>query len=168
MTENQIFRNIQYLIFDVDGVFTNHQMLVTDDGHFLRTMSTRDGYAIKCAAAAGLGMAVITGGKSIGVEMRMRATGIDIIFTDVHDKGPIFQSILEQEGWPEDQVLYMGDDILDLPCLKLAGVSACPADATSEVLDFCDFISPRNGGEDCVRDLIERILKPRGLWPNFD
>lgn len=168
MTDAQIFNKIKYLIFDVDGVFTDHQMLVTDDGHFLRRMSTRDGYAIKCAATAGIQMAVITGGQSIGVEKRLRAVGINIIHSDIHDKGPVFQSILDQEGWAAEQALYMGDDILDIPCMKLAGVSACPADATQEVLEICDFISPRKGGEDCVRDLIERILKPRGLWPTFN
>ena len=161
------FEHIQYLIFDVDGVFTDHQMLVTDDGHFLRTMSTRDGYAVKCAATAGIEMAVITGGKSIGVVNRLRAVGIDIIYTDVHDKGPVFQEILHEKGWSPEKVLYMGDDIPDIPCLQMAGLSACPADAVEEVVSICQFVSPRKGGEDCVRDLIERILKPRGLWPTF-
>ncbi|HLU93937.1 MAG TPA: HAD hydrolase family protein [Membranihabitans sp.] len=162
--ENQIFNNIQYLVFDVDGVFTNHMILVTDDGHFLRNMSTRDGYAIQRAAEAGLKMAVITGGTSIGVEKRLRAAGIDIIRSGIHEKGVVFEEILEQEGWPADQVLFMGDDMLDIPCLKLAGVAACPADAIREVLEISDFISPRKGGEDCVRDLVERILSSRGQW----
>ena len=161
------FETINYLVFDVDGVFTNHQMLVTDDGHFLRMMSTRDGFAMKCAAIAGIQMAVITGGKSKGVEMRLRSVGVDIFHSDVHDKGPVFQKILENEGWPVDPVLYMGDDVPDIPCLQVAGLSACPADAIPEVVKICDFISPRLGGEDCVRDLIERILTPRGLWPTY-
>ena len=164
MTDEQIFKNIQYLVFDVDGVFTNHMILVTDDGHFLRNMSTRDGYAIKRASEAGIKMAVITGGTSIGVEKRLRANGVDIIHSGIHEKGSVLETIMQQEGWPVDQVLYMGDDMLDISCLRMAGVAACPADAIRQVREICDFISPRNGGEDCVRDLVERILESRGQW----
>lgn len=164
MIDNQIFNKIHFLVFDVDGVFTDHKMLVTDDGHFLRTMSTRDGYAIKRATDAGLKMAIITGGTSIGVEKRMRAVGIEIIYSGIHEKGSVFQSILDQESLQASETLYMGDDIPDIPCIEMAGVGACPADAIPEVKAVSDFISPKNGGDDCVRDLIERILSSRGLW----
>lgn len=164
MTDDKIFENIRVLVFDVDGVFTDHNMLVTDDGQFLRTMSTRDGYAIKRAVDAGIKMAVITGGTSVGVEKRFRSLGVDIIHSGIHEKGSVFQAILDEEGWSVEEVLYMGDDIPDMDCIRMAGVGACPRDAVKEVIAVSDFISPKNGGDDCVRDLIERILSSRGLW----
>ena|SRR5665811_2192540 len=164
MTDEQLFEKIRVLIFDVDGVFTDHKMLVTDDGQFLRTMSTRDGYAIKRAVAAGLQMAVITGGTSIGVENRFRGIGVDIIHSGIHEKSSVFQALLEEEGWTAEEVLYIGDDIPDIECIEMAGVGACPADAIKEVKAVCNYISQKNGGDDCVRDLIERILGSRGLW----
>lgn len=164
MTESNIFESIKVLIFDVDGVFTDHMMLVTDDGQFLRTMSTRDGYAMKRAIEAGLKMAVITGGSSIGVENRFRGLGVEIIHSGIHQKGEVFETLLEEEGWAAEEVLYIGDDIPDIECIEMAGVGACPKDSVSEVLAVSDFISPRNGGDNCVRDLIERILGARGLW----
>jgi len=164
MTDEQLFEKIRVLIFDVDGVFTDHKMLVTDDGQFLRTMSTRDGYAIKRAVAAGLQMAVITGGTSIGVENRFRGIGVDIIHSGIHEKSSVFQALLEEEGWTAEEVLYIGDDIPDIECIEMAGVGACPADAVKEVKAVCNYISQKNGGDDCVRDLIERILGSRGLW----
>ncbi|MBY5957282.1 HAD hydrolase family protein [Membranicola marinus] len=164
MTEAYNFESIRVLIFDVDGVFTDHQMLVTDDGQFLRTMSTRDGYAIKRAIEAGIQMAVITGGTSIGVEKRFRGLGIDIIHSGIHQKGVVFEALLKEEGWSPAEVLYIGDDIPDIECIEMAGIGACPKDSVPEVLAASDFISDKNGGDDCVRDLIERILGARGLW----
>lgn len=164
MTDDKIFEKVRVLIFDVDGVFTDHKMLVMDDGKFLRTMSTRDGYAIKRAVEAGLEMAVITGGTSVGVEKRFQSLGVDIIHSGILEKKAVFQSLLDEEGWAAEEVLYIGDDIPDIDCIRLAGVGACPRDAVREVKAVSDFISPKNGGDDCVRDLIERILAARGLW----
>ena len=164
MNVDEIFEKIQVLIFDVDGVFTDHKMLVTEEGHFLRTMSTRDGYALKRAVEAGLQMAVITGGNSMGVEKRFRGLGVEIIHSGIHNKGGVFRSLLDKEGWSAEEVLYIGDDIPDIECIGMAGIGACPADAIDEVKKAADYISEKNGGDDCVRDLIERILGARGLW----
>ena len=164
MTENQIFNPIRVLIFDVDGVFTDNKMLVTDDGQFLRRMTTRDGYAIKRAIAAGLQIGVITGGTSIGVENRFKSIGVKHYYSGILEKGIVLRSLIKKEGWTASEILYIGDDIPDIECIEMAGVGACPADAVKEVKAISDYISPKNGGDDCVRDLIERVLDSRGLW----
>lgn len=162
--ENIDFQKIKILVFDIDGVFTNTQFLITEAGDFLRTMNTRDGYALRLAQEAGLTMAVITGGDSVGVEERFRNFGVGIYRSRVLDKGPAFRDMIEEYGWDREEILYIGDDLPDIPCIEMAGIGACPADAVPEVLSVSDFVSPKKGGEYCVRDLIERILKSRNKW----
>lgn len=164
MKDMALFDNIKILIFDVDGVFTDNKMLFTDDGHFLRTMSARDGYAIKQALEAGFEMAVITGGTSKGVEKRMRSLGIEHIYTGIQEKGSVFRQLLHEQNWHAEEVLYIGDDIPDRECIVMAGVGACPADAVKEIIAVSDFVSTKIGGDHCVRDLIERILSARQQW----
>lgn len=164
MTKDNIFKNIKVLIFDVDGVFTDTRFLVNEDGSYVRTMNTRDGYAMKRAHHAGIKMAVITGGTSKGVEDRLRELGAEWIYSGVHDKKPVFEQLVAEQNWDLAEVLYIGDDIPDLPCIRMAGIGACPKDAVPEVLAASDYISSRNGGDFCVRDLIERILKKQNLW----
>lgn len=164
MPEEPLFNKVQYLVFDVDGVFTDNSILVTEEGHFLRSFSMRDGYAIKKAITAGLRIAVITGGSSMGVAKRFKSLGVDLVFSGVQAKAQVFQTLIEQENWPISEVLYMGDDEPDLECLRMAGLSACPADAVPAVLSICNFVTRSNGGENCVRELLERLLRERDKW----
>jgi len=164
MPEEQLFKNVRYLVFDVDGVFTDNSILVTEEGQYLRSFSMRDGYAIKKAIAAGLGIAVITGGAGLGVVKRFKSLGVDLVFPGVQAKAPVFHRLIDQQQWPVDEVLYMGDDEPDLECLKLAGYSVCPADAVPAVLSICDFATRSKGGANCVRELIETLLRERDLW----
>jgi len=165
MTKSNLFEKIKILVFDVDGVFTDTRILISENGDFLRTMNTRDGFAIKLAKRAGIQMAAITGGISKGVENRLRTLGINIIHTGIMDKKPIFEKLIKEQNWNPEEILYIGDDLPDIPCLLLAGVAACPADAVPEVKAVSDFISSKNGGDFCIRDLVERILKEQDKWP---
>lgn len=165
MTKPNLFKNIKVLVFDIDGVFTDTRILINENGDFLRTMNTRDGYAVKLARRAGLQMAAITGGISKGVENRLRALGIEIIHSGIMDKKPVFEKMISDHGWNPEEILYIGDDLPDIPCILLAGTGACPADAVPEVKAVSDFVSSKNGGDFCIRDLIERILKEQDKWP---
>ena len=157
-------RDIHTLIFDIDGVMTNNELIVLENGHLLRTVNVRDGYALKKAIKAGYRICVITGGKSSGMTKRLRALGIEDIFTDVQDKLPTLREYVHLNDLDPDGILYMGDDLPDYQVMRHVGVAACPKDAANEVLEIAHYISPFEGGKGCVRDIIERVMKIEGHW----
>lgn len=158
------FENIKTLIFDVDGVFTDNSLLVTEKGDFLRVMSARDGLGVRIAHEAGYRLAIITGGDSLAVRDRLLKLGISDIFLKIDNKIEIFEEYLNTEKLDPESILYMGDDLLDIEVLKSVYLSCCPRDAAPEVLEISDYISPVNGGAGCVRDVIEKVLQAQGKW----
>ena len=143
MNYYQSIDKIKGLVLDIDGVLTDNRILITEAGEFLRSMNVRDGYAIKRAQQLGLKIGVISGGRSIGTKKRM-----DILLWNLI----------------ESEIAYMGDDLLDIQCIEYVGLGTCPKDAVKEVHGVSDFISEFNGGEGCVRDIIEKILQAQGKW----
>jgi 3-deoxy-D-manno-octulosonate 8-phosphate phosphatase (KDO 8-P phosphatase) len=159
---------VRAFVFDVDGVLTNNDVLVTEAGEFLRTMNVRDGQAIKWARErAGIPICVITGGRSKGVIERLSALGVDQIYSGRHEKLPVFQQFLSEFKLSPFDICYMGDDLPDLPVMRKVGLPVCPYDAVPEVLAVADYVSPLVGGAGCVRDIIEKVLKIQGKWPVY-
>ncbi len=158
-------KEIRHFVFDVDGVFTDGKFLVSESGELLRTMNARDGLAVKLALSMGYDIVIITGGKSQGVKKRFADLGVKEVYLDIQDKESLLDELFKEKKWEPKNVLYMGDDLPDIPCILMAGIGTCPADATDEVLTAADFISPVKGGRACVRDMIERILKIQDKWP---
>lgn len=158
------FFHIRAIVLDIDGVCTDNTILVTDHGEFLRSMNVKDGYAIKRAIQAGVQLAVISGGRSIGTKKRFELLGINEIHLGIEHKMIVLEQLLEKWNLSMHQIAYMGDDITDLEILKKVGLSSCPQDAVPEVLNVCQYISPLQGGKACVRDLIEKILQAQGTW----
>lgn len=159
-----VLRNITTFIFDIDGVLTNGQLLVTTDGHLLRSMNVRDGYAFKHAIKAGYKIFIISGGKNKGVVKRLNDLGVEDIYLGIDDKVKQLNSILDKEHISLENIAYMGDDIPDIPPMKLVGLPTCPQDAEPEVKNISTYISHRNGGCGCARDLIEQVMKVQGKW----
>ncbi len=159
--------NIKAFIFDVDGVLTNGGLIIYPDGKFLRQMNAKDGYAIKIAIKKGYIIGIITGGREENVKMRLEKLGIKEVFLNAHNKLPILKIFLKKYKLQKEEVIYMGDDIPDLECLKYVGLSCCPSDASYDVKNICDYISNKKGGEGCVRDIIEQTLKVSDKW-NLD
>lgn len=164
MNNLEVFRDITTFIFDVDGILTNNLVLVTEIGELLRSMNTRDGYAIKHALEKGYQVAIITGGNSNGVVLRLQGLGIKHIYKGIHNKKEAYKDFLEKTGLKSSEILYMGDDIPDIPVMRLVALAACPKDACPEVIAIANYISPFVGGEGCVRDVIEKVLKLKGHW----
>ena len=166
MNELEKFNDITTFIFDVDGVLTNSQLLVMEDGSLLRQMNVRDGYAIKWAIQRGYKVAIITGGKSEGVVSRLQNLGVVNIYYGIKDKVEAYREFvyLYEDEITDVNVLYMGDDIVDLPVMQLAGLPACPHDACPEILAISQYVSPAAGGAGAVRDVIERVMKLNGDW----
>lgn len=149
---------------DVDGVFTDGTILLTESGEYLRQMNVRDGYALRRAIKSGVEIYIITGGSSLGVRDRFLALGAQEVHLQAHDKLPIMQDILARRDISADDVLYIGDDILDIKCIQAAGIGACPADAATEVREAADVVLETPGGKGCVRLLCEHVLKAKNLW----
>src|SRR5688572_3233238 len=157
-------KGIKTFIFDVDGVLTNGMLLVMPDGEFLRSMNIKDGYAMQLAIKKGYLIVVISGGHSTGVPVRLQRLGIQEVHMGVSDKNAVFQSILSKYNLDTSNILYMGDDIPDIEVLKQCGVPCCPLDAVNEIKSNCIYVSHKNGGDGCVRDIIEQVMRLHGTW----
>jgi len=161
-------KDIDTFIFDVDGVLTNGTLIVTDDGGFLRTMYVRDGSAMKTAINNGYRICIITKGASVGVKKRLEFLGANPVYDRVLDKMIPFRDLVENHGVDPQKCIYMGDDLADAEVMQQVAISTCPNDADHEIIKLADFVSPYKGGEGCVRDIIEKVLRTRGDWKISD
>jgi 3-deoxy-D-manno-octulosonate 8-phosphate phosphatase (KDO 8-P phosphatase) len=145
---------------------TDGKLLVMPDGEWIRQMDIKDGYALQLAVKSGLHIAVITGSTSSAVGKRLQKLGINNYFENTASKSSVLLSLTQKLNLQKDEVLFMGDDIPDLDAFKVAGCKVCPADAVQEVIAKADYISPYKGGNGCVRDVIEKVMKTSNLWMN--
>ena len=164
MNHLESFRQVHTFIFDVDGVLTNNKVLVMENGQLLRQMNIRDGYAIKRAVDAGYKVCIITGGRSEGVRRRLEALGVKDVYLGAQEKLESYEEFVAAYSLDEGKILYMGDDLPDYPVMRRVGFPTCPRDAAPEIFDLALYISPMNGGEGCVRDVIEKVLRLNGSW----
>ena len=155
---------IKTFIFDVDGVLTDGKILINSDGELLRSFDTKDGYAIKCALVKGFKIAIITGGRNEAVRERFKELGVIDIYLGAHHKLDAYQDLMDNYDLNPAEILYIGDDIPDIPVMEKAGLGCCPADAASDVKAMADYVSHKKGGEGCVRELIEQVLRVQGKW----
>ncbi len=155
---------ITTFILDVDGVMTNGQVLVTDEGNMLRSFNIKDGFVMQLAIKLGYNICVISGGNSAGVLKRLEGLGINDIFMKVHEKLPVYKNYLSSKNLKASEIAYMGDDLPDYQLIKEVGLKCCPADASHDIKEICDFVSAYPGGGGCVRELIEKVLRSQGKW----
>lgn len=160
------FKQINTFILDVDGVLTDCSLVITEKGEFLRKMNVRDGSAIKIALKQGFRVAIITKGNSVGVKDRLLFLGADPVFDAVVNKEDALKELESSHNIDPWKSVYMGDDLADLVVFDKVLLSSCPHDAASEVIQKAEFVSSKKGGEGCVRDLIERVLRVQGKWGN--
>ena len=159
--------HITTFIFDVDGVLTDGTVTLTTSGELLRTMHTKDGYALKTAVDAGYNVCVISGGTNEGVRMRLKALGITDIYLGTHNKMHQLEEYLDIYNIKTENVLFMGDDIPDYQVMKMIGLPCCPQDAVPEIKAISKYVSHKNGGKGAVRDVIEQVLKIQGKWNGY-
>lgn len=157
-------KNIKAFVLDIDGVLTDATVLVTEAGEQLRRFSVRDGYALQLAVKKGFKVCAISGGKSASVVSRLQGLGITDVYLGIDKKLEVYFDFLKAHNLQHEEVLYMGDDIPDLPVMQVVGLPVCPADAVEEVKAISSYISPVNGGFGCVRDVIEKVLKVQDKW----
>lgn len=160
----ELFKKITTFIFDVDGVLTDGTVLVLENGLQARRMNIKDGFALQMAEKNGYKVLIISGGNSPQVVQRLEKLGITDVHMSVLNKKDFVANYIASNNLKAEEVLYMGDDMPDLPALSVVGLPCCPADAVIEVKEAVQYISPLNGGCACVRDVIEKVLKLNDHW----
>jgi 3-deoxy-D-manno-octulosonate 8-phosphate phosphatase (KDO 8-P phosphatase) len=155
---------IKAFVFDVDGVLSPSTVPVYSNGEPCRMMNVKDGYAIQLAMKLGYKVAIITGAKSDLIKVRYNALGVKDVFIGVENKITVYNQWVVENNLAQESVAYMGDDIPDLEVLRYVGIPVAPADACSEVLEAAIYVSEHNGGAGAVRDIIEQVLRVKGIW----
>lgn len=162
---NYDLTRIKALAFDVDGVLSaNNVVLFDEHGQPCRTANIKDGYALQYAVKCGLQLAIITGGKSSAVRARYDALGVQDVFMGVAVKIDCYDDWLAMYNLQPEEVLYMGDDIPDYEVMRACGCPCCPADAADEIKQISLYVSDKCGGQGCVRDVVEQVLRAQGKW----
>jgi 3-deoxy-D-manno-octulosonate 8-phosphate phosphatase (KDO 8-P phosphatase) len=156
--------NVKGFVFDVDGVLSRIIQPLTPEGDPARTANIRDGFAMVHAIRTGYPLAIITGGNTTEVRKRYQKLGVTHLYMGSLDKITFFDDFLKKTGLKDSEIMYMGDDLPDYLVMKRVGVPVCPNDAVTEIKSVSKYISDRNGGEGCVRDVVEQVLRAQGKW----
>ena len=155
---------IKLLILDVDGVLTDGKIIYNDRGEEIKAFHVRDGHGLKLLMRAGIGIALITGRKSKVVLHRARDLGIKNVYQRVTNKIEVYEKILKGKKLKDENVGFVGDDLVDIPVLKRVGFSAAVGDAIPEVREVADYVASKKGGEGAVREICELLLKVQNKW----
>jgi 3-deoxy-D-manno-octulosonate 8-phosphate phosphatase (KDO 8-P phosphatase) len=158
------FEMVSTFVFDMDGVLTDGTLLVKSGTEWLRKMHIKDGYALQLAIKKNYRVVILSKSFSDPVKERLQLLGVHDVFMRINDKKEKLNEYIKQHGLSATEVLFMGDDIPDHPCMQIAGLACCPYDAAPDIKQTVKYISPFKGGEGCVRDVIEKVLKLHGKW----
>ncbi|MGP8216064.1 MAG: KdsC family phosphatase [Bacteroidia bacterium] len=166
----QLLTQVKAMVFDVDGVLTDGTLILMPGGELVRTMNIKDGVIMKLAVKSGFHLCVITGGSSKAVKDRLNRLGISDVYLKVTDKLEVLKEFVGMYDIKMEEVLFMGDDLIDYEVMSKVGVPVCPKDAANEIKEISLYISDKEGGKGCVRDIIEQVMKVQGKWgiPNFN
>jgi len=162
------FTPVRAFLFDVDGVLSTDYSPLDGSGEPVRTSNVKDGFALRTAIASGYAVGVITGAHQERVKLRCRHLGISLYYENVTDKSASLDHFIAETGILADNILYMGDDIPDLPVMQRVGIATSPADAIPEIKSISAYVSGKKGGKGCVRDVIEKVMRSQGKWFVFD
>lgn len=154
------------LVIDVDGTMTDAGIYYDEHGNELKKFCTKDAAGFFAAHQAGIKIMVLTGRKCEATTRRMTELKVDYLYQNVKDKIGFLKQFMAENELDKDEIGYIGDDLNDLPPMKLAGFVGCPADSCPEVIEIAHYVSSLNGGHGAVRDVIEHLLRESGAWEN--
>ncbi len=155
---------IKMLVLDCDGVLTDGRLILLPGGEETKAFDIKDGHAMRMAPRAGLRISIISGNESFAVRERARNLEVAHLYEGAWAKMEPYEEILSVENLKDEEVCYVGDDVVDIPVLRRAGLAVAVADAVEEVKRFSHLVTKRKGGRGAVREVIEMLLKAQGRW----
>lgn len=161
---NYDLNKIKAIIFDIDGVLSAETINLSEAGVPLRTVNIKDGYAIQLAVKLGLRIVILSGAKVDSIRVRYEGLGVQDIYLGCAVKIATYDEFLAMYGYTDEEIMYMGDDIPDMEIMRRVGCPVCPNDASPEIKAVSLYVSQRNGGYGCGRDVIEQVLRAQGKW----
>ena len=161
---NYDLKRIKVIIFDVDGVLSAETITLHPNGEPMRTVNIKDGYAIQLAMKLGLRIVILTGGTTESVRLRYERLGVEDVYMGCAVKLKTYEDFLARYGLSDEEVMYMGDDVPDYEIMQRVGCPVCPADACPDIKAVSLYISDKQGGYGCGRDVIEQVLRAQGKW----
>lgn len=159
---------VKAFAFDVDGVLSSDVLTIGRTGVLNRTSNVKDGFVIRHAIKMGFPIAIITGGISNRLRLRYKQLGVKFYYQGVRDKIKCLHDFLQKNSINAEDVLFMGDDMVDYSVMMAVGIPTCPADAVPDIIAISKYISAKNGGEGCVRDIVEQALRLQNKWLTED
>lgn len=166
-TATERAKRVKLIIFDVDGVLTDGGIYIGETGELFKPFYCRDGLAITLARQNGLKTAIITGRSSKQVQMRAKDLSIDAVWQGCSDKREAYAELKQKFNLCDEDICYVGDDLIDLPVMVQVGLSAAVGDAVPEVRARAHLVTDFYGGRGAVRQVIEFIFKAQGKWDNI-
>ena len=160
----ELLKGVKAFVFDIDGVLTDGNITVLENGQMARVMNTRDGYALQHAVKNGFVIGVISGGKSEPAKNRLQKLGIHDVYIGITDKLDSLKEFMHTHTLKYEDILYMGDDMPDYEVMQKCGIPCCPKDAAQEIKELSVYISDKKGGDGCARDVIEQVMKVHKKW----
>lgn len=161
--ENKL-KKIKLLLLDVDGVMTDGGIIYDGNGLETKVFNVKDGHGIKMLQRYGIEVGIITGRSSKVVDIRARELGIDLVYQGTLKKLDAYDDIKTKTGLSDEQIAYMGDDVIDVPVMKRVGFAAAPSDALIEAINSAHYVAKHSGGRGAVREVCDMILKGAGFW----
>lgn len=162
-------KKIKVVALDLDGILTDsHVWWASEEVGFNRTFCIYDGYGMKVLMKAGIKVGVITGGNSVSVTKRVEQLGLDFCYAGNEDKRAGFLNLLERYNVKAEEVLYMGDELFDIPILKKAGFSATVPNTTDEVKEMVDYVTIRESGKGCAREVMDLVRYAQNIHPQHE
>jgi 3-deoxy-D-manno-octulosonate 8-phosphate phosphatase (KDO 8-P phosphatase) len=159
-------KKIKVLAFDLDGILTDaHVWWASEEVGFNRNFNIYDGYGMKVLMKAGFKVGVITGGNSVSVVKRTEQLGVSFCYAGNEDKREAFLDLMKKYNVQADEILYMGDELFDMPLLRKAGFSATVPNTSDEVKEICDYVTVRESGRGCAREVIDLVRYAHGIVP---
>ena len=157
-------QRIKLLLLDVDGVLSDGRIVVDNEGEEMKFFDARDGHGIRLLARAGIEVGLLTGRYSRVVSHRARDLGIRMVYQKVFNKVDVYQKIKRRKRLTDQEVAYVGDDIVDLPVLRRVGLSIAVRDAWEGLKYKVDYVTEQKGGRGAVREVVEMLLHAQGKW----
>ncbi len=155
---------VKMMIFDVDGVLTDGRVIYNDDGTEIKEFDVKDGHGIKLLQRVGIEVALITGRYCRAVERRAEGLGIARLYQNAHRKIECYDDIRAATGLKDEEIGYMGDDLIDIPVMRKVGFAVAVADASQHVFPYAHYTTGRSGGRGACREVCEMILQVQGHW----